>query len=283
MTVASIVVFFSIFANKKKKNMKTILLKNIATTLSILLVFAFFASAQNDVFTAEKMWQLKRVGAPVVSNDGSKILFTVTEYDIEKNNSKTNIFISDINGKEMRQLTFGNKDGDPVWSPDDSKIAFVSRRDGSSAQIYVMDMRGGEGKKITSLPTSPFAIKWFPDGKTIAFAAMIHPDYNGDFTKLEDILKDKKESKVSAKVTENVMYRYWDRWLTDGMYPSLFSVETETEKVIDLMPGFNNFFNLMGGVSYDISPDGKEIAVSANTVPPPFETTNSDILLISTD
>jgi dipeptidyl aminopeptidase/acylaminoacyl peptidase len=251
--------------------------------ISILIICASGIVAQNKVFTAEQMWQLKRAGAPVVSNDGSKILFSITEYDIEKNSSKTNIFMSDIEGAEVRQLTFGNRDSDPVWSPDDSKIAFISRRDGTTAQIYVMDMRGGEGKKITSLPTSPFALKWFPDGKKIAFAAMIHPEYQGDFKNLEEILKERKDSKITAKVTENVMYRYWDRWLTDGMYPRLFSVEIENEAVIDLMPDFNNFFGLMGGVSYDISPDGKEIAVSANTTPPPFTTTNADILLIPTD
>jgi len=261
--------------------MKTVNLKK--PIILLMVIVSTFATAQTTLFTAEKMWQLKRVGAPVVSTDGSKIVFTVTEFDIEKNNSKTNIYISDISGKEIRQLTFGNKDSDPVWSPDGSKIAFVSRREPGPAQIYVMDMRGGEGKKITSLPTSAFALKWFPDGKRIAFGAMIHPDYQGDFSKLEEIIKQQKESKMTAKVTENVMYRYWDRWLTDGMYPRLFSLEIENGKIIDLMPNFSNFFNLMGGVSYDISPDGKEIAVSANTIPAPFETTNSDILLIPTD
>jgi dipeptidyl aminopeptidase/acylaminoacyl peptidase len=249
----------------------------------LFLTSVVVISAQNNVFTAEKMWQLKRIGAPVVSNDGTRVLFSVTEFDIEKNSSKTNIFLSDINGNEMRQLTFGNKDSDPVWSPDDSRIAFVSGREGSTAQIYILDMRGGEGRRMTTLPTSPFAIKWFPNGKRIAFAARVHPDYGGDFKKLEDILKKQKEAKMTAKVTENVMYRYWDRWLTDSLYPRLFAIDIETETVTDLMPGFNNYFNLMGGVSYDISPDGTEIAVSANTVPPPFETTNADILLIATD
>jgi dipeptidyl aminopeptidase/acylaminoacyl peptidase len=239
--------------------------------------------AQQSVFTAEKMWQLKRIGAPVVSNSGANILFTISEYSIDDNSSKTNIYISDIQGKNIRQLSYGNRDGNPIWSHDDSKIAFTSRRSGSVSQIYVLDMRGGEAKKITDLPVSPFALKWFPNEDKIAFAAMIHPDYTGDFQKLEEILKNQKESKMTAKVTENLLFRYWDRWLTNGMYPRLFTIDLENEQVIDLMPKTTNFFGLMGGVSYDIAPNGKEIAVSANTTAPPYTKTNSDIILIPTD
>ena len=262
--------------------MNKIGIRTLLTTV-FLFLWLLCLQAQQSVFTAEKMWQLKRVGAAAVSNDGSKIVYAVTEYNINDNKASTNIFLSDINGSNTRQITFGNSDASPVWSPDDSKIAFLSRRDGNIAQLFILDMRGGEARKLTSLPVSAFGIKWFPDGKKIAFATMIHPDYNGDFKKLEEMLKEKKESKVTAKVTENVMYRYWDRWLTDGLYPRLFSFDLFAENVTDLMPGISNFFNLMGGVSYDISPDGKEIAVAANTAPPPFITTNMDILLLSTD
>lgn len=250
--------------------------------LFVIGLISITLHSQNSVFTAEKMWQLKRLGAPIVSPDGTKLLFTITEHDIEKNTSSTNIFISNFNGSEKRRLTFGDKDSEPIWSPDNSKVAFISRRTGN-AQIYILDMRGGESRKITQLPTTPFSIKWFPDGKNIAFAANVNRDFNGDFSKLKELLDKRKESKITAKVTENAMYRYWDRWLTDEMYPRLFKINIEDEKITDLMPGISNFFDLMGGVYYDISPDGKEIAVSANTTLPPYSDTNADILLISTD
>ena len=61
-------------------------------------------------------------------------------------------------------------DTSPTWSPDCSKIAFVSGRSGSP-QIYVMNADGSDKKRLTfkgSYNTSP---DWSPKGEKIAFTA----------------------------------------------------------------------------------------------------------------
>jgi dipeptidyl aminopeptidase/acylaminoacyl peptidase len=183
----------------------------------------------------------------------------------------------------LRQLTFSGKEGSPVWSPDGTRLAFTSRRHDGPAQVYVLPIQGGEAQKITDLPVGVFGLKWFPDGNRIAFAANILPEYDGDWDKLRALQKEMRESKVTAKVTENAMYRYWDRWLTDGYYPRLFSLELSSGNVTDLMPNTVNYFDMMGGVSYDIAPDGQTIALSMNTTEPPYDSTNYDIFLLATD
>ncbi len=70
-------------------------------------------------------------------------------------------------GKDLRNLTrHPAGDLDPVWSPDGTRIAFVSNREGS-AEVYLMDTDGGAVTRLTdgggSQPT------WSPDGKRIAF------------------------------------------------------------------------------------------------------------------
>lgn len=77
--------------------------------LNLILIFSFILltisklNSQNEIFTAEKMWQLKRVGAPIISNDGKKLLFTLNEHNPSDNSSKTNIYISNIDGSEQRK------------------------------------------------------------------------------------------------------------------------------------------------------------------------------------
>lgn len=258
--------------------------------IKILLFAALFfiaqwSTAQNgsETITAEKMWEMERVGAFDVSPDGMQAVFPVTEYDIKANTSTTDIHLLNIEEGTTRQLTFSGKESSPVWSPDGNKIAFVSRRHDGPGQIYLLDLRGGEAKKLTDLPVGVFSIKWFSSGDRIAFGANILPEYEGDFDKLKELIEEKKNSKVTAKATENTMYRFWDKWLTDGYFPRLFSVEVSSGKVTDLMPETVNYFNMMGGVSYDISPDGRQIAVSMNSTEPPFDNLNYDIYLLPTD
>ncbi len=241
------------------------------------------ASVAQQPFNARTMWQMKRVGNPVVSPGGQWSAFTVTGYDIEKNTSSTDIFLLNNETGEVQQLTFSGKESGPVWSPDGQKLAFVSRRDEGPGQVYVLSLAGGEARKMTDLPVGVFGLKWFPDGERIAFAANILPEYGGDWDKLSSLQQEMRESKVTARVTENTMYRYWDRWLTDGYYPRLFSLEVNSREVVDLMPHTANFFGLMGGVSYDISPGGDQIALSMNATQPPFDNTNFDVFLLATD
>ncbi len=258
-------------------------------TVALLLFFVFlttFSIAQQDqseVFTATHMWQMKRASSLDVSPDGKHSVFAVTTYDIDQDKGETDLFLLNNETGEKRQLTFTGKESSPVWSPDGKKIAFVSRRHDGPGQAYVLRLDGGEAEKITELPVGVYGLKWFPDGKKLAFAANILPDYKGDFDKLEKMIEEQKQSKVTAKATENVMYRFWDRWLTDGYFSRLFTVDLYSREVVDLMPENNNYFNMMGGVSYDISPDGSTIALSLNNTHPPFERLNYDVFLLPTD
>lgn len=90
---------------------------------------------------------------------------------LSKGGKNTDIYtIDSATGKIIRRLTdHWSIDTSPTWSPDCSKLAFVSDRTGSP-QIHVMNADGSGVKQLTfkgKYNTSP---SWSPKGNTIAFS-----------------------------------------------------------------------------------------------------------------
>jgi hypothetical protein len=69
---------------------------------------------------------------------------------------------------EMRLTTNAAYDDQPKWSPDGSKIVFMSDRDGNF-EIYSMNADGTNQTRLTNTPGADGFPAWSPDGTKIAF------------------------------------------------------------------------------------------------------------------
>ena len=223
----------------------------------------------NKRFTVEDLWKLDRPAQPTLSPDGAQACVSVTSFDMEENKSRTSLWLLSAFGGEPRRLTAaGEKDGEPRWSPDGRWIAFVAKRgvpgskdqDEEHGQVYLIAPDGGEARRLTDIATGAFGIKWFPDSKRIAFLSWVWPDTKLD--KLGKRYKAFKDDKVKAHVVEHSAYRFWDHWLSDGRVLHVLSVDIASGRVRDLFAGSR--YELVkadpSAHSYDISPDGSEIA-----------------------
>ena len=77
----------------------------------------------------------------------------------------------DADGSNQTRLTYTpSKDYSPSWSPDGSKIAFSSSRDGNY-EIYVMDADGSNQTNLTNNSANDSGPSWSPDGSKIAFSS----------------------------------------------------------------------------------------------------------------
>jgi TolB protein len=88
------------------------------------------------------------------------------------NGSNLDIYVMSAAGTDLRRLTYGANNGDPVWSPDGKKISFGSDREGGNKlNIFAMDPDGGGVAQLThfDVPYEAGDTNWSSDGTQITF------------------------------------------------------------------------------------------------------------------
>ncbi len=212
-----------------------------------------------NTLTAQALWSLTRVGRPAAV--GGTVVVPLTTYDLDANEGTSSLVL--VGNDRSRTLT---ADGfAPAVSPDGRRVAFLRKID-DVPQLHVMPVDGGEARRLGKFPLGAGSPAWTPDGSLLACMAHVYadaPDLDASATRRQEI----SESKVSAKVTEERTYRFWDTWLTDDRVLHLFLVDVDDGAITDLTPHAR--FRPHLPTSPDpvdqltIGPDGASIVVAA--------------------
>jgi dipeptidyl aminopeptidase/acylaminoacyl peptidase len=227
----------------------------------------------------EDLWALGRVGAPV-SVGGGALVVPVTRYDMERNEGATRLWLLPEQGDARVLTREGASSAEPAASPDGRRLAFVRRHGKEKGQVHVIGLDGGEAECVTDLPLGASDPRWLPDGRRLALLAPLFAEApTPDGTRA--LVAKREADPVRARTTDDRLYRYWDRWLTDGAFLHLFVLDLETRALVDLLPESRRHFDLMDpSGSWDVSPDGTEIAFSANATAPPHDALYDDVFVV---
>jgi dipeptidyl aminopeptidase/acylaminoacyl peptidase len=259
-------------------------MKALRLAVPVALFAAIASAAPPRPLRFEESVRLQRVGGFSVSPDGRTVVFAVSTPDVEANASRSALWLVGIDGGEPRRLTSGEKrDTDPRFSPDGTRLAFLSNRDGGS-QIWTVTLAGGDPVKATSFPTEVNGFTWSPDGKWFVISSDVFPDC-ADAACLEQTLKTRAASKTKARIAERLLYRRWDTW-KDGTRSHLWKVPSGADAgappAVDLTPVDRDAppFAVGGGTDWDVSPDSAELVYASNPDEDEALSTNADLFLV---
>jgi dipeptidyl aminopeptidase/acylaminoacyl peptidase len=222
----------------------------------------------NRTLNVDLLWELHRIGSPVISPDGRWIVAPVTRYTVEDDKSHTDLWLFATDGSVERPLTrHGSAEGQAVFSPDGAELAFVTRReDDDAAQIYILPMQEpGEARRLTDVPTGVSAPAWV--GDHIYFVSNVFPDLEWDEAKKE--LEQRRKSHVSAHRWTSLPVSSWDRWLDETRQAHLYRIPASGGDIepITLPAGRELPRANQSRSSYDVAPDGSLVVFVSDSRP----------------
>jgi dipeptidyl aminopeptidase/acylaminoacyl peptidase len=219
-------------------------MKSVCCSLTVLafsVAAAFAADGDSNFLSVDDVVHMESAGEFEISPDGGWVVWVKTVPNKSKNKRNSHVYLTSVTDEVSVQLTRGdNNDRSPKFSPDGERVAFLSAR-GKKAktQIYLLDLRGGEAKKITGAQMGVREFAWLDDD-TFLFSA------REDSTLRERTLtKDKDDVIVVSDQEHYAPVR-------------LFKYEIKDKKTMRLTanPGVMTGFAL--------SPDGKWVVTSEN-------------------
>ncbi len=240
--------------------------------VALSLVIAFVTSSavspalaqeadQDGRLTVGTFLEMENVGDPQISPDGSQIIYTRGWVNKLEDRWESSLWMMNVDGSKNRFLVKGSS---ARWSPDGTRIAYLTKGEPDGTQIFVrwMDAEGATSQ-VTRVTESPGNIQWSPDGMRIAFTMLVPAKSKKEWSIDLPAAPEGAKWTQPPRIVERMHYRQ-DRvgFLEDG-FTHLFVVPADGGTPRQLTEGEWNvgarYYGIPFAVGFDWTPDGKTI------------------------
>lgn len=207
--------------------------------------------------TPQDLRRIHFVSDANISPDGDTVVFVRKEIG-ERPTYWSDLWTVATDGKsEARRFTAGGKDRVPRWSPDGTQVAFVGGREAAKPQIYLIGRHGGEAAALTRFPEGSIgAFAWSPDGARLAVSFR---EEDPEWSEAAKKARRENEEPDPPRVIDD----WWYRLDGDGY----FAARRFHIYLVDVATGEHRLLydkDVLGGATFDWSPDGRELVVATN-------------------
>ena len=209
----------------------------------------------------EDLLRFKTVSDPQLSPDGQRLALVVTEHEAKEDRSRSRIWLVEADGS-ARPVTAGSRDSAPRWSPDQSRLAFLSARGGEKdPQVHILPIGGGEAQPVTRGLKGAGAPEWSPKGDRLAVSAWratpesnmkdLLPALHWDGELEEERLRGRphdppgrdpgelaseKQGESGLRLTARLKYRFDGVGYFDGRRRHVFLADPDVEEAAEAQP-----------------------------------------------
>ena len=151
------------------------------STLALGLVLAFLGAVEAHAdeaggITVADVMRVQNCTAAEISPDGRWIAYTLSVprgMDEEAGSAYSELHVVETATGRSRPFVTGKVNvRSPQWSPDGTRIAFLTRRaPATHTQVWALPLDGGEAQAITRAESNVLRFRWHPDGSRVLYIA----------------------------------------------------------------------------------------------------------------